>query len=107
MTEPRPIVCTLSEADLRDRGAAWGKLFASGLLNRELVPGGIRLSAQPGAIEALRALIDLERECCVWIEYDVDSTGATLTAQGHGKAVLAGMFLPWPAASASKSRLSS
>ena len=93
MTEPRPIVCTLTAADLRDRGAAWRKLFASGLLNRDRVPGGIRLSAQPGAIEALRELIDLERECCAWIDYDVDSTGATLTATGDGKAVLAGMFL--------------
>jgi hypothetical protein len=93
MAEPRPIVCTLTAADLRNRGAAWRKLFASGLLNRDLVPGGIRLSAQPGAIGALRELIDLERECCAWIDYDVDSTGATLTAQGDGEAVLAGMFL--------------
>lgn len=94
MTESRPIVCTLTGADLRDRGAAWRKLFASGLVNRDRVPGGIRLNAQPGATEALRELIDLERECCAWIAYDVDSTGATLTAQGDGEAVLAGMFLP-------------
>jgi hypothetical protein len=93
MTEPRPVVCTLTSADLRDRGAAWRKLFASGLLNRDRVPGGIRLSAQPGAVEALRELIDLERECCAWIDYEVDSTGATLTAEGDGEAVLAGMFL--------------
>jgi hypothetical protein len=94
MTEPRPIVCTLTAADLRDRGAAWRKLFASGLLHRDRVPGGIRLSAQPGAIDALRELIDLERECCAWIDHEVDSTGATLTAQGDGEAVLGGMFLP-------------
>ena len=94
MTEPRPIVCTLTSSDLRDRGAAWRKLFASGLLNRDRVPGGIRLSAQPGAVEALRELIDLERECCAWIDYDVDSNGATLTAEGDAEAVLARMFLP-------------
>lgn len=94
MSEPRPIVCTLTSADLRDRGGAWRKLFASGLLDRDRVPGGIRLSAQPGAIDALRELIDLERECCAWIDYEVDSTGATLTAHGDGEAVLAGMFLP-------------
>jgi hypothetical protein len=94
MAEPRPIVCTLTPADLRDREAAWRKLFASGLLNRDRVPGGIRLSAQPGALDALRELIDLERECCAWIDYDVDSSGATLTAAGDGEAVLAGMFLP-------------
>jgi hypothetical protein len=94
MTEARPIVCTLTRADLRDRGAAWRKLFASGLINRDRVPGGIRLQAQPGAIDALYKLIDLERECCAWIDYNVDSTGATLTAEGDGEGVLAGMFLP-------------
>jgi hypothetical protein len=94
MTEPPPIVCTLTGADLRDRGAGWRKLFASGLLNRDRVAGGIRLTAQPGAVKALRELIDLERECCAWIDYDLDSSGATLTAAGDGEAVLAGMFLP-------------
>ena len=93
MRKPRPVVCTLTSTDLRDRGAAWRKLFASGLLDRDRVPGGIRLNAQPGAVEALRKLIDLERDCCEWIDYEVDSTGATLTAEGDGEAVLAGMFL--------------
>ena len=94
MLKPLPIVCTLTRADLLDRGAAWRKLFASGLLIRNRVPGGIRLSAQPGALEALHELIDLERECCAWIDYAVDPTGATLTAEGAGEDVLAGMFLP-------------
>ena len=93
MTEPRPVVCTLTSSDLRDRGAAWRKLFASGLLNRDRVPGGIRLSAQPGAVEALRELIALERECCAWIDYSVEGSSVTLTAQGDGEDVLAGMFL--------------
>lgn len=94
MTNSRPIVCTLTAADLRDRGAAWRKLWASGLITRVRVSGGIRLSAQPGGVGALHELIELERECCAWIDYDVDATGATLTAQGDGEAVLAGMFLP-------------
>jgi hypothetical protein len=92
MAQPRPIACTLNRADLRDREAAWRKLFASGLLSREHVPGGIRLSAEPGALDALRELIDLERDCCPWIDYDVDAGGATLTAVGDGEAVLAEMF---------------
>ena len=94
MTKSRPIVCTLTADDLRDRGAAWRKLWASGLLKRERIPGGIRLSAEPGGAEALIELVNLERECCAWIDYDVDATGATLTADGDGEAVLAGMFLP-------------
>lgn len=94
MANSREIVCTLTAADLRDRGAAWRKLWASGLLKRERIAGGIRLTAEPGGIEALNELIDLERECCAWIDYDVDARGATLTAEGDGEPVLARMFLP-------------
>ena len=93
MTEPRPIVCTLTASDLKDRGKAWEKVLRSGLVERERVPSGIRLSAAPGAAAALIELIDLERECCAWINYDVrDGSIVTLTADGDGEAVLAGMF---------------
>ena len=38
-------------------------------------------------------LIDLERECCAWIHFEVsEGSAATLTADGAGEAVLAGMF---------------
>lgn len=87
-------MCTLSAGELKDRGAAWRKLWASGLLTRERVPGGIRLSAEPGATRALMDLIDLERECCAWINYAVEGSAVTLTAGRVGEAVLAGMFLP-------------
>jgi hypothetical protein len=38
-------------------------------------------------------LLDLERECCAWIDFDVsEGSVATLTAEGAGEAALAGMF---------------
>lgn len=65
----------------------------SGLVERQLVAGGIRLSPAPGAAAALVDLIDLERECCAWIKFHVgDGSVVTLTAPGDGEAVLAGMF---------------
>lgn len=94
MTSSRPIVCTLDGEELRDRGAAWRKLWASGLLRRERVKGGIRLEAEPGGVVPLHQLIDLERECCAWIDYAIDDSGATLTASGPGELVLATMFRP-------------
>jgi hypothetical protein len=94
MPETLPIACTLSAADLKDRGAAWNKLLGSGLVERDVVPGGIRLTPAPGAAAALTELIDLERECCAWIHFEVtDGSVVTLTAQGDGEAVLAGMFV--------------
>lgn len=94
MSETRPVACTLKPSDLQHRGAAWRKLWATGLLDRRRVPGGIRLSAGAGAEATLLQLIDLERECCPWIDYAVDGGTVTLTAEGDGESVLAGMFLP-------------
>ena len=94
MAETRPIVCTLTDTELRDRSGAWRKLWASGLLHRERIPGGIRLRADDGGKAALLLLIDLERECCAWIDYAVDGSNVTLTAPGAGEAVLADMFRP-------------
>ena len=93
MADPKSIVCTLDDSDREDRGKAWQKVLGSGLIQRERVPGGIRLMAARGAAAALIELIDLERECCAWIRFDVgDRSVVTLTAGGDGEAVLAGMF---------------
>jgi hypothetical protein len=93
MAETPPVACTLSPADLEDREGAWAKLMSSGLVKRDVVPGGIRLTPAPGAAAALIELIDLERECCAWIRFDVsNSSVVTLTAEGDGEAVLAEMF---------------
>lgn len=68
-------------------------MMNSGLVKRHRVPGGIRLSPAPGAADALTELIDLERECCAWINFLVgEGSVVTLTAPGDGEEVLAGMF---------------
>jgi len=93
MAERLPIACTLSPSELKDREGAWRKLLGSGLVEREPVPGGIRLRPAPGAATALLDLIDLERECCAWISLEVgEGSAVTLTAGGEGEAALAGMF---------------
>ena len=93
MADTPPIACTLSSEDLRDREGAWVKLMASGLVQRDAVPGGIRLSAAPGAAAALLELVELERDCCAWIQFDVRAGAVvTMTAAGDGEAVLTEMF---------------
>jgi hypothetical protein len=68
-------------------------------VDRERVAGGIRLHAARGAAEGLIDLIELERECCAWIEFAVTRdpiagvVDVELTAEGAGEAVLAGMFV--------------
>jgi hypothetical protein len=93
MAETPPIACTLSASDLKDREGAWRKLMGSGLVQRDVVPGGMLLRPAPGAAAALIELIDLERECCAWIHFDVsEGSVVTLTADGDGEAILGGMF---------------
>jgi hypothetical protein len=93
MVEARPIACTLTASELKDRAGAWNKLLGSGLVERAVVARGIRLTPAPGAADALIQLIDLERECCAWIDFEVGAGSVvTLTAEGDGEAVLAGMF---------------
>jgi hypothetical protein len=99
MGELRPIACILTSADLQDRQGAWAKLLGSGLVNRDRVAGGIRLHAAPGAADALIELVDLERDCCAWIDFAVTRDAVAgeadvlLTAEGEGEAVLAEMFV--------------
>jgi len=99
MGESPPIACTLTAADLRDRQGAWAKLLGSGLVDRDRVTGGIRLHAANGAAAALIELIDLERECCAWIQFAITrdpiagEADVLLTAEGEGEAVLAGMLV--------------
>jgi hypothetical protein len=94
MAEPKPIACTLTAGELKDRGEAWNKLMTSALVEQEHVPGGIRLRAEPGASAALKELVDLERECCAWIQFEVQGDSVTMTADAAGEAVLARMFAP-------------
>ena len=68
-------------------------------VDRDRVAGGIRLHAARGAGAALIELIDLERECCAWIQLNVThdpiagEVDVLLIAEGEGEEVLAGMFV--------------
>ncbi|MGH7764170.1 MAG: hypothetical protein ACREOM_07120 [Candidatus Dormibacteraceae bacterium] len=94
MNEARPIVCTLTDSERKDRGPAWQRILAGGQVERVRIQGGIELRPQPGVADALLELIDLERECCAWIDYEVGAGSVVkLTAEGDGEALLAEMFV--------------
>lgn len=89
----RPIACSLTAADLRDREAAWRTLLTTSLVSRDTVPGGIRLAVHPGSVPSLLELVDLERECCPWIDFVVQDASLTITAEGDGEAAIRSMFV--------------
>jgi hypothetical protein len=89
----RPIACSLTAADLRDREAALGTLLTTSLVSRDPVPGGIRLAVHPGSVPSLLELVDLERECCPWIDFVVKDASVTITAEGDGEEAIRSMFV--------------
>jgi hypothetical protein len=87
-----PIACTLTPAELSDRAQAWAKLLGTSLISRQRIVGGLRLRVHPGAMASLRALIDLERDCCPWINFGLKDATLVMTAAGAGENALVGMF---------------
>src|SRR5205807_6406364 len=79
------IACTLTQDDLRETRNAWQKLFRLSLVSRDEVPGGLRLSVHPGSADALRQLIDIERECCRWITFVLDGPVGPTRSPGAGE----------------------
>jgi hypothetical protein len=86
------IVCTLTTDELKDTRAAWQKLFRTALLLREEIPGGLRLVVNEGSSDALRRLVDIERDCCRWITFELDGPTVSLTANGVGTFALRAMW---------------
>jgi hypothetical protein len=86
------VACTLSREELSDTQSAWKKLFRTALLVREEIPGGIRLVVNDASAEALRQLIDIERDCCRWITFELDGPRVSLTAEGDGAAAIREMW---------------
>ena len=86
------IACTLTPEDLKETEQAWRKLLGLSLVSREEVPGGLRLEVHPGSAEALRSLIDIERDCCRWITFELEGPVVTMTSPGDGEAAIREMW---------------
>ena len=68
MTNP-PVACTLRPGEFHDRAEAWRALIDGWLIERERIPGGLRLvfDNRPVVAEAAGELLRLEAECCPWM----------------------------------------
>lgn len=87
------VACTLSRSELEETGAAWQKLFRLSLVSRDEVSGGLRLVFHAGSADALRQLIDVERECCRWITFELDGGTVTMTSPGAGASAIREMWV--------------
>jgi hypothetical protein len=87
-TKPEPpLACSLSATDAKVRQGAWDELLRRAALKRAPVTGGMRVEFRPdGDVrDRLTRLVELERECCPFLELTIDETGdgrLALTATG-------------------------
>jgi hypothetical protein len=93
------IACSLSPAELPERQARWRALMERALEDRAPAPEGLRLAfrADPGVEDELRALAELERECCGFAAFAVQAAGdrvvLEVTSSGEGVAAVRRLFL--------------
>ncbi len=98
MHELPVIACSLPGADLDERRARWKALVDCAFHERVLLPTGVRLSFLPGdGVESeLRALAELERECCSFASFRVSTprnvVTLDVTAEGDGVAAVREIF---------------
>ncbi len=87
------IMCTLTRDELKDTRSAWQKLFRTALMLREEIPGGLRLVVNDASAETLAQLIEIERDCCRWITFELDGPVVSMTAEGAGADALRLMWV--------------
>lgn len=99
-----PIACLLTAAQLGERGRAWSELTSRWGRGRSHLPGAVVLTfaREADAIARLQQLVDLERECCAWIDFEIVERAETvdllMRATPEGLPVVAEMFgVPQPA----------
>jgi hypothetical protein len=96
MTEPAPIACTLTPADLAAQTRRWQRLIARAMTARAETADGLRLSFRAEAGNELRALAAVEAECCPWATWRVEQAAGSavldVRSTAEGAVVLHAMF---------------
>jgi hypothetical protein len=96
MTEPTPIACTLTPADLADQARRWQRLIARAMTERTETANGLRLSFRAEAADELRALAAVEAGCCPWATWRVEQAAGSavldVRSAPEGATVLHAMF---------------
>lgn len=87
------IACSLTAEDLKETRSAWQKLLRLSLVRRTQIDGGLQLEVHPGSADALRRLIEVERECCPWITFELDGPIVKMTSPGAGEPAIRKMWV--------------
>ncbi len=97
MYEPKPIICTLTDEDLKSRKTTWREVMRTSVSDvREIADGYTLILGTNNDIEAVRQLTRAESACCEWMSLEL-SEGAPSTLKitsesPGGKAVIKEML---------------
>lgn len=81
MKLPKPVICTLTSAQLRTRRDKWNEIFRTAAAELRPLPDGVsvRLACNDAVVSRLRRLVELEADCCQWMLLDLsEDAGATV-----------------------------
>ncbi len=93
-----PIACTLTSSGLATQSERWRRLAALALIERIETENGLRITfrSSPDVEDELRALVAVERECCAWADWNVETTpelvALDVRSTGDGITTLHAMF---------------
>jgi hypothetical protein len=75
-----PAACSLSATDARTRKADWQRLIERAVVTRTPVEGGTRVALAPldGVRAELERLVAAERECCPFLDFELDEADGVL-----------------------------
>ncbi|MCA1841266.1 MAG: hypothetical protein ABR507_09335 [Actinomycetota bacterium] len=80
MKELPLIACSLDAGALVDRQAEWSSLISASLVAAKRHPGSVALSFSAGeeSLSKLRELVDLEKQCCPFYEFDIATSSEAI-----------------------------
>ena len=73
-----PIACTLGGPTMAGRLRRIGALTDSGLLSHELLGDQLRLVYRLDAAQELRSIVELERDCCTFLNFAIEDVGPAM-----------------------------
>ncbi|MDQ4143050.1 MAG: hypothetical protein M3198_04760 [Actinomycetota bacterium] len=98
-----PVACSLDAPASKSREQEWESLISSHLVDRGAIVDGVKLTFRSSEVSRteVKRLVDLERDCCAWINWDLREADTSLALEAtaeteEGVKVLRSWFTPEP-----------
>ena len=92
-----PILCTLTEEQMRERRSEILELFRARVCGSEALPNGYAFQLSADALVDIARLVDLERQCCKFLSFRIvvepeQQLRLEITGPPQAKSIIADFF---------------